>query len=147
MVADNIMMLEACKYDDLAKHTKVFNKNELEYHLWIYLNPEDVRDAYFDSAKEIGPDADNSRIYPDTFTRESQCWIRANTDWLSASPGKHTFKLSMIDRFTDTDFSLYVSFYIQDDNPEKPYVYMHKDEDGAEASEPICPARFTLYEG
>ena len=37
------------------------------------------------------------------------------------------YKLMMVDRCTDTDFSLYISYFIQDNNPEKPYVYMHKD--------------------
>lgn len=137
MVADKIMQLESCRYDDLAKYSKVFNKEELEYHLWIYLNPEEVRNAYFYRAKEIGENADNSKVFPDTYVRESQCWIRVNTNYINTKAGKHTIKLMFVDRYTDTDFSLYVSYYIQDDNPEKPYVYMHKGEGGGEVSEPI----------
>ena len=144
---DKIMSLESCRYEDLAKYSKVFNINTIEYHLWIYLNPEDVRDAVFLEAKEIGPNADNSKLYPDTFVRDSQCWIRANTMWLDTSIGKHTIKLWFVNRYTDTDFSLYVSYYIQDDNPDKPYVYMKKD--GASTPVPHLPtteAEFTLYD-
>lgn len=135
MISDKIMMLESCKYDDLPKYTKVFNTAEIEYHLWIYLNPEDVRDTYFEEAKEIGPNADNSSTLPDTFVRDSQCWIRAVTDQINTAPGKHTIKLMFVNRYTDTDFSLYVSYYIQNDDPEKPYVYMKPDG----ASTPIDP--------
>ena len=142
---DKIMKLEACRYADLAKHTKVFNALALEYHLWIYLDPEDVRTAYFIGAEEIGPNADNSRIFPDTFYRDSQCWIRVNRGYLGDKCGKHTIKLNFVERYTDTDFSLYVSYYMQNDNPDKPYVYMHK-EDGQEVSEPASSEpTFTPY--
>ena len=142
MVADKIMQLESCRYDDLAKYSKVFSKNELEYHLWIYLNPEEVRNAYFIKAREVGPNADNSKIFPDTFEREGQCWIRVNTAYINTEVGKHTLKLMFVDSFTDTDFSLYVSYYIQDDNPARPYVYMHQEEN--DGSMPT-PHGFTPY--
>lgn len=147
---DKVMSLEACHYDDLAKHCKVFNSATCEYHLWIYLNPEEVRQAYFVGAVEIGPNADNSRIFPDTFTRESQCWIRVNKNYIGTTPGKHTIKLSFVDRFTDTDFNLYVSFYMQVDNPEKPYVYMKETPKTVEYNDLFPTNResgFTLYEG
>ncbi len=144
---DKVMKLDACSYNDLAKNVKVFNTNSIEYHLWIYLNPEDVRDAYFIEAKEIGPNADNSRIFADTFQRESQCWIRVNRGYLGNKPGKHIIQLMFVDRYTDTDFSLYVSYYLQNDNPDKPYVYM-TDKDKSESYVPISrPEGFTLYEG
>lgn len=147
---DKVMSLEACRYEDLAKYSKVFNSNASEYHLWIYLNPEDVRTAYFIEAKEIGPNADNSRIFPDTFERESQCWIRVNKNYIGTTPGKHTIKLSFVDRYTDTDFSLYVSYYMQVDDPEKPYVYMEEGKK-EEHRPPLFPSEcyngFTLYEG
>lgn len=143
---DKATTLNACVYEDLAKNSKVFNLTTLNYHLWIYLNPETVRDTYFYKASEIGPEADNSKIFEDTFVRESQCWIRVNMQYLNLRPGKHTIKLDFVERYTDTDFSLYVSYIIQDDNPERPYVYMRKDG----ASTPVSntsPASFTLYEG
>lgn len=138
--------LEACRYEDLAKYSKVFNLSTLDYHLWIYLNPETVRQTYFNRAFEIGPDADNSRIFPDTFVRESQCWIRVNMQYLNLKPGKHTIKLEFVERYDDTDFSLYISYIIQDDNPEKPYVYMKPDGASTPVAD-IAPEGFTIYEG
>ena len=49
---DKIMSLNACTYEMLSKNSKVFNVDTNEYHLWIYLNPEDVRQAYFLGAEE-----------------------------------------------------------------------------------------------
>lgn len=147
---DKVMSLNACYYEDLAKNCKVFNADTCEYHLWIYLNPEDVRQAYFVGAEEIGPNADNSRIFPDTFKRESQCWIRVNKNYIGTTPGKHTIKLQFVDRYTDTDFSLYVSFHMQVDDPEKPYVYMKEPSKEVEYNYLFPSDRdngFTLYEG
>lgn len=143
---DKVMQLEACTYNELAKHSKVFNSNAVEYHLWIYLNPDDVRDTYFIGAEEIGPNADNSKIFPDTFQRQGQCWIRVNRGYLGDNPGKHTIKLNFVDRFTDTDFSLYVSYYLQVDNPKRPYVYMHQEEKDGSIMTSDCK-HFTIYEG
>lgn len=147
-IQDNVMQLEACSYNDLPKYCKVFNTNCTEYHLWIYINPEVAREAYFIDAEEIGPNADNSRMFPNTFQRMSQCWIRANREYLNNSCGKHTVKLRFVNRYTDTDFSLYVSYIMQNDNPEKPYIYM-KDTNNSEsnsASSTDC-STFTLYQG
>ena len=142
---DKIMSLQACTYKDLPNYTKVFNLNTIEYHLWIYLNPEDVRDTAFLGAEEIGPGADNSQLFTDTFKRESQCWIQVKTNFLNKKIGKHTYKLSFVNRWTDTDFSLYVSYYIQNSDPEKPYVYM-KDDGASTPVSNIAPSRFTIYE-
>lgn len=147
---DKVMSLEACHYEDLVKNCKVFNSDTCEYHLWIHLNPEEVRDAYFVGASEIGPDADNSRIFPDTFKRESISWIRVNKNYIGTTPGKHTVKLAFVDRFTDTDFNLYISFYMQVDNPEKPYVYMKEQPKSIDYNYLFPSDRdngFTLYEG
>lgn len=145
MLDDKVISLEACAYNDMSKYVKVFSVDQLEYHLWIYLNPEDVRGCYFVGAKEIGPNADSSTTYPDTYIRESECWIRANMGYIDKGIGKHIIKLQFVEKMTSTDFSLYVSYYIQDSNPDKPYVYMKDDG----SSEPIYPwpteSEFTEY--
>lgn len=143
MISDKIMILNACSYNDLAKNSKVFNTSEIEYHLWIYMNPEDVREASFLEAYEVSPEIHDSDVHTSIFERESTCWIRAVTRSLNLNPGKHTYKLKMVNKFTDTDFSLYVSYYIQDDNPDKPYVYMNKEESDSEDS---SEEELTLYE-
>lgn len=142
-----VTLLESSTYENISKHCKVFNLSTLNYHLNVYLNPETVREAYFIEAKEIGPKADNSKIFPDTFRRVAQCWLQVNMEYLNTRVGKHTYKLDFVDRFTDTDFSLYFSYIIQDDTPEKPYVYMKKDG----ASTPVVSNAdlhpgFTLYQ-
>lgn len=144
---DKVTSLNASTYEELSNNIKVFNSATTNYHLWIYLNAEDVRDAYFIGAKEIGHNADNLKIFPDTFVRESTCWIRVNFGYLGNKVGKHIIKLDFVNRYTDDDFSLYVGYYLQNNNPDKPYVYMHnEDEDKAAQAAQSLPT-FTPYEG
>ena len=66
--------------------------------------------------------------------------------YLNLKSGKHTYRLMFVERYTDTDFSLYFSYIIQDDSPEKPYVYMKEDGASTPVSG-VAPTGFTPYEG
>ena len=126
---EKVMSLNACAYKDLPSNSKVFNSMTIEYYMWVYLNPEDVRGCNFLRAEEITLGADHQGFYPDTFSRESQCWIRVATKFIDTSIGNHVIRLYFVECATGTEFSLYVSYYIQNDDPEKPYVYMKKPEE------------------
>lgn len=123
---DKVMSLNACTYKDLPSNSRVFNSKTLDYYMWIYLNPEDVRGCQFVKAEEITYGSASQDFYPDTFSRESQCWIRVTTHFIDTSIGNHIIRLYFVESVTGTEFSLYVSYYIQDDNPEKPYVYINE---------------------
>lgn len=146
MTQDTTLTLTSCKYSDLAKHSKVINVDELDYFLWIYLNPEYVRDSYFVCGSEM---SNNPRItFHDTFTRPSTSWIRVKTSDLNKEIGLHTYKFLFADRITSDTFSLYANYIIQSDNQEKPYIYMKRDSN-ASSDNPVCinpvPTTFTEY--
>lgn len=122
-----MLTLTSCKYSDLAKHSKVINVHELDYFLWVYLNPEEVRDAYFCYGCEL---SDNPLpTFPDTFKHASTSWIQIRTDHLNKEIGLHIYKFSFIDRTTGDSFSLYMNYIIQRSDQEKPYIYMKREAD------------------
>ena len=123
------IVVNACGYKDLAKNCKIYNKNELEYFTWIYLDPEDVRDATLLDVQEMNDGPTDFRYNHNVIQRKSTCWLRCITEFLNLLPGKHTYKISMINRVTDSVFSLYISYIIQDDNPDKPYKYMKEEQE------------------
>lgn len=123
MNIDNVMTLVASRRADLSRNSKVFNLSSLEYHLWIYLNPKDIMGCTFLGAEEINNEED-FETFSAAFERDSQCWIKVTTGLINKSPRLHIYKLNFVDTRTETDFSLYVSYYIQTDNPDKPYVYI-----------------------
>ena len=128
MTEETILTLTACTYKDLAKHSKVININELEYYLWVYLNPEQVREAFFLQGQEVNPKGKPIITFCDTFVRPSTSWIRIKTDDLNKSVGLHIYKFSFVNPKTDDTFSLYMNYIIQREDVDKPYVYIQRDD-------------------
>ena len=126
MMQDAMLTLTSCKYCDLASYSKVIDINQLDYYLWVYLDPDCTRNAQFIKGHEL---IDNPKdiIFPDTFVRPSTSWIRVKTDNINKNPGLHIYKFMFVDRYTDDVFFLYMSYIIHRTDVEKPYVYMKRD--------------------
>ena len=127
MTQDTTLTLTSCRYSDLAKHSKVINVDELEYFLWVYLNPEYVRDALFLYGAEISDDP--VPVFPDTFKRPSTSWIQIKSDNLNKSIGLHTYKFGFVTPETGDTFSLYMNYIIQRSDQAKPYISMKRNDD------------------
>ena len=125
---DNILTLTSCKYSDLSKYSTVMNVNEMEYFLWVYLNPEYVRDAYFLGANVVTDDTPVI-TFTDTFTRPSTSWIRMKTDNLNKKPGLHIYRFQFVIPSTNEVFSIYANYIIQRSDVDKPYIYMKRDDE------------------
>lgn len=126
------LQLRACSYQDIGKNTPVLNLDQIEYFLWIALDPEITSRCYFYEAAELDK-TDGPIQFPDTFEHVSPTWIKVRTDYINKSVGQHIYRLSFVDRDTDDCFSFFVSYIIQDDRPEKPYIYMNR-----KSEEPEC---------
>lgn len=124
----DVIKLNACKYNEIPSNTYLYNKQELDYYLWVYLKPDECANSYLYSVVEVSGSED---VCPPllAFKRESECWIKVDTGYLNITPGLHTYKLSFVEKSSDALFSRYIAYIIQDDDPEKPYIYMHREED------------------
>lgn len=120
-----VQSLEACTYDKLASNSKVFNLNTLEYFLWIHL-PEDISRHYeLFQVDQIAPNILELENFNQVIKRECRRpWLQVTFKSLDLSIGMHTYRLQLINKCTDDVVSLYFCYIIQNDNPEKPYVYM-----------------------
>jgi len=123
-----VLQLNACIYEDIAKNTRVFNLDQIEYYLWVRLGVDITSDCFMYEAAELDK-VNGPIIFSDTFERKSPMWIRVRTDNLNKEIGLHIYRLSFVDTVSDDTFSLFFGYIIQDDNPAKPYVYMDRDED------------------
>ena len=122
----NELRLDACPYREIGKHTPVLNHDEIPYHLFVMLNPEMTRDCTMYEVHELDKE-DSPIIFPDTFMRVSPTWIRVITDHLNKKVGQHIYRMAFVDKITTDTFFLYFSYIIQDDNPNKPYIYMNRE--------------------
>lgn len=120
-----VVQLDACEYSKLAQHTPVFNKDSLTYFFYIHVDPDIVRECFLYQVDEIS-EKSSKRVNPNVIKHDCNCWYKGITELMNTNPGKHTYKMSFVENKTNVTFSLYISYIIQDDNPELPYVYMKR---------------------
>ncbi len=122
-----VTKLEACRYKDISSNTKVFNLQSLDSIIWVHL-PEDV--SIYCELYQIDIIGDTNKEVPISRYIHRECnrpWIKINKEALDTSIGQHIYKLSFIDTSTEIIYSLFFSYIIQDDNPDRPYIYMNRD--------------------
>lgn len=72
-------------------------------------------------------DKDNELIeVPLNFIKVHSChpYIDVVVEGLNTTPGQHDYQIQYVDILTDDISRLYFSYIVQNDNPEKPYIYM-----------------------
>lgn len=120
-----VSQLQAVRYNELGSATPVWNLNQVNYYVWINLTPSYAQNAQvYEIAEVLGEDKQPNVLTLNAFEHCSTCWIRVTAQMLNMKSGKHTYKLSFVDTCTNDTFFLFISYIIQDDNPDKPYVYM-----------------------
>lgn len=142
-----VNIIEACIYKNLPKHTKVWNTDTLEHHTWINVPVELSKSHELFQVDEIS--SDNIEVdFTDKIMREcNRPWFKVTTSILNTDPGQHIYKMSFINRFTNDISCLYFSYIIQDDDPEKPYIYMNRDIDDGDKDINSCTKCPYRYEG
>ena len=113
-------------YPEYQSHTQLVNLNRIEYFLWVEI-PQSIacRSSLF-LVEEI---TQGLKIpfnqCPKSIERDGmKPWLKIATSELNKSEGFHLYKFSFIDIETDDILVLYMPYVIQNDNPDKPYVYM-----------------------
>lgn len=120
-----VIQLNACQYSDIAKNTPVLNKNQLEYFIWILVDADIMRTCTLYQVEEVLPEGCRP-INPAAIVPDLNCWLRATSPLINTEVGQHTYKLLFVEGVSNTAFSLYVSYIIQDDDAKKPYIYMDR---------------------
>lgn len=120
--------LAAVPFKDLAAECKVFNLNEFSYFLWVRLTPPLPYEYYLYRVEEV-KETLQKVPFPGAFMYESPTWMKVKTDFINKEIGQHTYKLTYINRISGVELPLYFRYIVQSDNPDKPYVYMHRDEE------------------
>ena len=58
----------------------------------------------------------------------NRIWIEIDKSVVSFDPGFHMYQLVFDDSGTGSILNLYFSYHIQDNNPDKDYIYMNREE-------------------
>lgn len=116
--------LEAGEYSDLALVCPVVNKASFGYHTLVHvpMYPDDSSTLY--QVDQINP-ATGELSMAGNFEKEfCKPWVKFLTSALDLRPGQHIYKMSFIDKVTQDTSHVFFNYILQDDCPDKPYVYM-----------------------
>ncbi len=125
--------LIASSYETISKNSLVINLAELDYFLYVKLEPPLTSQWYLYRIEEKMKDGSLKKMrFPETVRKESPTWLRFKTDFINKEIGMHQYKVTFVDTVTDVSTSLWFAYIIQNDNPDKPYVYMEREDDDKE---------------
>ena len=123
-----VQYIECCtRYNDLSLVAKTFNRASLDYFLWVHL-PEEFKYCSFVQIDELLPKRRCIDVGPAIERQKCRPWLRIVFPVLDQDAGLHIYKITFVNRYTDDVVSAYISYAIQDDNPNKPYIYMRQED-------------------
>lgn len=129
MLQDNIFttVIQSSKLSDLPLHTVIYNAKDFSDIVCVKLPPQMPRDMQLTEIYNL--DASESLDYDDYVTRdENRPWIDIQSSILDVTAGQHTYRMTFAKLDCKLTATCWFSYIIQDNHPEKPYIYMERDE-------------------
>lgn len=121
--AQESMIFEAVSQSRLNTNCKVFNLDLFGPKIFIHL-PNWIHDTY--RLLSIY-DVDSKEAIADYFYESiHELWVDISRYELNLSTGIHTYALEFINNIAGDSLYLYFQYIIQNDDPDKPYVYIDR---------------------
>ena len=134
MLQDNIFttVIQSSKLSDLPLHTVIYNSKDFSEVVCVKLPPQMPRDMQLIEIYNLNSSEDLD--FTDFVTRdENRPWIDIQSSILDTTAGQHTYRMTFAKEDVKLTATCWFSYIIQDNNPEKPYIYMKRDEDSGES--------------
>ena len=117
-------ILKSDTYDMLPWNRRIFNTKFLEPTIHIELPPDIVeKKCILLNIYEL--DTGDKLPCPVLCGR----WIDIGVKHLNKSIGLHTYRIDLLNPRTGMVYDRYFSYTMQNDSPEKPYIYMKRDKE------------------
>lgn len=125
---DVILKLEATIRSDLAEKVQVICSNRADYYLWVKFSDRFSTGYSLVDVCEVTESLESTEVDPHIYTRDCcRPWIKFQFDQLNRAPGKHTYRIRLVEIYSGDIYCLYFSYIYQENDPEKPYIYMDKN--------------------
>ena len=134
MLQDNIFttVIQSSKLSDLPLHTVIYNAKDFSEIVCVKMPPQMPRDMQLVEIYNLNSSEDLD--FTDFVTRdENRPWIDIQSSILDTTAGQHTYRMTFAKEEIKLTATCWFSYIIQDNNPEKPYIYMKRDEDSGES--------------
>lgn len=122
-----VFALDASTYTTMNEHHVIYNINELNTELLIHMDDTYARGYNISGVQHISSNNEPWSLAEVTrIVRDNICWFRVPTVLLNTEIGHHVYKLTLTNE-SSLQYFRYISYTIQNSNPEKPYVYMNRN--------------------
>lgn len=117
-------------YNEAIIHSEVINVGELQDSIWLKLPDDMAKYLTLSCVNSIGFETNGTAIdISDKVTRETnRVWMEVDKSVFSLEPGFHMYQLVFDDSGTGSILNLYFCYHIQDNKPDKDYIYMNREE-------------------
>ena len=135
MIQDNIFttVIQSCKLDQLPLNTVIYNSKDYSEVVCVKLPPQMPRDM--DLIGLYNLHASEEVDFTDYVTREEhKPWVDIQSSILDLTAGQHVYRMTFAKEDCKLKATCWFSYIIQDNNPEKEYIYMKRDEDSGDSS-------------
>lgn len=113
-------------------NTKIYNSKDFDEIVCVKLPPQMPRDM--DLIEIYNLNASEDVDFADQVTRaEHRPWIDISSSILDLGIGQHTYRMTFAKENCKLKATCWFSYIIQDNNPEKPYIYMDRSEDSGDS--------------
>lgn len=128
------VILSAVPYKQLAEIRNVYNKDDIinQGAVSIELPDQIASDGKYilkDMLQTVPESPAIPIALPVSPQRVLTKWIDVNPGHLDMTPGTHIYGITLVHTTCTEICRLYFTYIIQDDNPEKPYIYMKREEE------------------
>ena len=112
---------------DLSKYSQVFNIRNFADTICVKLPDDFPRDFEMVGLYNLETDKDiDFEDYVEQIIYKP--WVDFKKPVLDTSIGQHTYRMDFLKAGFNIGATCWFSYIIQDNNPEKPYVYMKRDD-------------------
>lgn len=121
--------LDAVTHDKMSYVSELFSRQQVEPYLYVKIPPYIAREYELTQVDEIkdraypleSKDSDETPLWEHDSRR---MWYKFRSDILDMETGYHNYRLTFQNRITGDTCLLYIAYTIQNNNPDKPYIYM-----------------------
>ena len=131
MTSEPVFTLNAVDHKDLAEHTEIFSIHDMEYYLWIQVDPHIAKNYRLYQIDEVGKKIKLDLNMRDFLQHEpGRIWYKINSMFLNRDVGQHVYRMHFVCvNGEPITHSLYFSYIVQREDVDRPYIYMPKEDE------------------
>ena len=118
------LIFDLYRYEEYNQHTRLINLHQLGHVAYIKIPDDMASTCNLFKTEDITDKPFEIDYIPFIQREEMRPWFRVDIYFFNKTEGFHLYKFTFIDIITDELLTLYLTYTIQNDNPDKPYVYM-----------------------